>query len=80
MTAGLIFGVKPHPQFISGRKKNSYACSEVSIQLHHFKVCEIHAINFGAGEQARLLTAVLGSMAAKEQANSIAEGSAGAQQ
>ena len=35
--------------------------------------------DFGAGEQARLLTTVLGSEAAKEQANSIVEGSATAQ-
>ena len=34
----------------------------------------------GAGEKARLPTAVLGSVAAQEQANSIAEGSAAAQQ
>ena len=25
-----LFGVKPHPQFISGRKNNSYAYAEVS--------------------------------------------------
>ena len=37
-----------------------------------------HAINFGAGEQARLLTVVLGSVAAQELADSIAEGSAAA--
>ena len=44
------------------------------------QACEVHAVNFGAGEQARLLTAVLGSVMAQEQANSIAEGSAVAQQ
>ena len=44
------------------------------------RVYNIHAINFGAGEQARLLTSVLGSVVAQEQATSIAEGSATAQQ
>ena len=35
------------------------------------KAHKIHAVNFKAGKQARLLTVVFGSVAAKEQANSI---------
>ena len=41
--------------------------------LYHLKAREIHGVNFGSGEQARLLTVVLGSVAAQERANSIAE-------
>ena len=44
------------------------------------QACEVHAVNFGAGEQASLLTVVLGSVMAQKQTNSIEEGFAAAQQ
>ena len=59
-------------------QNRSWRVGESGAYYHHFKAYEILVVNVGAREQARLLTAVLRSVVAQEQANSIAEGSAAA--